>query len=277
MNQGHEEQTLQIAATLLRPLVRLAVREGVQLGELSELMKRAYVEQAAEHLKNEQRRVTDAALSTLTGVHRKDVKRIGADAPLANFERPRKSLLSQVMELWSGDPRYITRHGEPRPLAKRSSGCAPGEESFEDLIQEVSKGVPPKALLDAWLEQGAVRLDEQGRVCRADPNRAADEQLHSFARSSGLAADRLDAAWANLKAAPGGELHFLHSVTGKGLLPADVEALTRLVRRWGLRFAGLLNRQVTFAEARGRKGGGSMRFSVGLNSYAEKVDEPAPQ
>jgi hypothetical protein len=55
----------------------------VGLNDLVELSKRIYVEQAQQQLRREGRRVTDAALSTLTGVHRKDVKRIVEAGPLA--------------------------------------------------------------------------------------------------------------------------------------------------------------------------------------------------
>lgn len=274
MSDTNKEQTLQMALDVLQPIIRLAVREGVLLTDLSELIKRAYIEQAVKHLNGEQRRVTDAAVSTLTGVHRKDVKRIGSEDPLAHFVRPGKSLISRVMELWSGDPRYLTKAGSPRPLAKRSSGCPPGEESFEDLIQEVTKGVPPKALLDAWLEQGAVMLDDAGRVCRANPDRAAGEELQSYRRTAGIAADRLSAAWDNLKADNASKPHLLHSITGKGLLPADVSELTGLAKHWSSRFSGLLNRRVAYAEARGQQQGGTMRFSFGLQSYFEPVDRP---
>lgn len=276
MSDTNQEQTLHLALSLLQPIIRLAVQEGVLLTDMSELLKRVYIEQAVNHLNGEQRRVTDAAVSTLTGVHRKDVKRIGSENPLTSFVRPGKSLLSQVMELWSGDPRYITRAGEPRPLEKRSSACPPGETSFEDLIQEVTKGVPPKALLDAWLEQGAVMLDAAGRVCRADPNRAAGEELQSFRRTAGIAADRLNAAWDNWQTGgTAGTRHLLHSVTGKNLLQGDVVELTGLAKRCSLRFSGILNRQVAFAEARGQQHGGTTRFSFGLHSYFAPEDRQA--
>ncbi|MCA0175031.1 MAG: DUF6502 family protein [Proteobacteria bacterium] len=274
MSDTNKEQTLQMALDLLQPVLRLAVREGVLLTDMSELLKRAYIEQAVQHLNGEKRRVTDAAVSTLTGVHRKDVKRIGSEDPLAHFVRPGKSLVSRVMELWSGDPRYLTKSGSPRPLAKRSSGCAPGEESFEDLIQEVTKGVPPKALLDAWLAQGAVMLDDAGRVCRANPDRAAGEELQSYRRTVGIAADRMHAAWANFHTEAEGKPHLLHSITGKGLLQDDVHELTALAKRCSSRYSGMLNRQVAYAEARGQQQGGTIRFSFGLQSYFEPVDRP---
>ncbi|OWQ90792.1 hypothetical protein CDN99_11525 [Roseateles aquatilis] len=274
MNANTQEQSLHIATLLLRPLIRLLVREGVGIAELVELSKRVYIEQASRQLEEEGRRVTDAALSTLTGVHRKDVKRIGTEAPLALTERRRKSLLDAVMSLWSGDARFIDERGAPRPLARRSTARESEHATFEDLIEEVSKGVPPKALLDAWLQQGAVRVDDDGLVRWAAPERAAGEELQSLTRSARIAADRMLAAWDKLHRPDAG--HFLFSVRGEGLQDEDIERMHGLVRRWGRRFSDRLNREVTLAQARGRKIGGGQRYSFGLQSYAEASQPGEP-
>jgi len=203
-----QEQALQVAELLLRPLIRLLTHHGAGLNDLVELSKRIYVEQAEKRLQQDGRRVTDAALSTMTGVHRKDVKRINDErAGQEPVEKRKHSLLDLVMTLWSGDARFIDGRGAPRPLARRLIGSETTQASFEDLIEAVTKGVPPKALLDSWIQQGAVRLDELGRVCWADPERAAGEELQALARTAHLAADRVNAAWDELYG-KGGQ-HFL--------------------------------------------------------------------
>ena len=274
MSTNTQEQTLHIATLLLRPLIRLMVREGVGLNDLVELSKRVYIEQATQQLAQEGRRVTDAALSTLTGVHRKDVKRIGTEAPLDQSERRRRSLLDLVMSLWSGDARFVDDEGAPRALERRSQAREALRPTFEDLIEEVTKGVPPKALLDTWLQLGAVSLDEQGRVCWAAPERAAGEELQSLARSAVIAAHRLEAAWDRLYHDP--DAHYLFSVRGEDLLPEDVAQLHAMVRRWGRRFADQLNREVIEAESRGRQGQGRLRYSFGMQSYATESPLQAP-
>ncbi len=273
MNPSTRQQALFVATLLLRPLIRLLVRGGVGLAEVVELSKRIYVEQAQRQLALEGRRVTDAAISTMTGVHRKDVKRIGTEAPLAQTERRRKTLLDAVMSRWSGDARFIDDRGAPRPLERRSQSRESLRPTFEDLIEDISKGVPPKALLDTWLQQGAVSLNAEGLVCWAAPERVVGEEMQSMARSARIAADRLHAAWDRLQRPEAG--HYLFSVRGEGLLPEDVAPLHALVRRWGRRFSDRLNHKVTLAQARGRAQGGQQRFSFGLQSYDETLpDEP---
>ncbi|MFT7776704.1 DUF6502 family protein [Roseateles sp.] len=269
MNSNSREQVLHIAALLMRPLIRLMTLHGIGLNDLVELAKRIYVEQAERQLQREGRRVTDAALSTMTGVHRKDVKRIVEAGPLPLADRRKRSLLDSVMSLWSGDPRFIDERGAPRVLERRSSVRETAQPSFEDLIEEVTKGVPPKALLDSWLQQHAVRLDEQGRVCWAAPEQATGEELQSLGRSALGAADRLEAAWAQTYGPYAGQ--WLFSVRGYGLLDEDVQALHRFVRRWGRRFGDRLNKSVTAAQARGLAQGGTQRYSFGVHSHAEAI------
>ena len=269
MNSNSREQALHIATLLMRPLIRLLTHHGVGLNDLVELAKRIYVEQAARQLRQDGRRVTDAALSTMTGVHRKDVKRIEEAGPLAPAEKRKRSLLDTVMAVWSGDPRFIDERGAARALERRSSVRETTGPCFEDLIEEVSKGVPPKALLDTWLQQGAVRLDERGRVCWAAPERAAGEELQSLARSARSAADRLEAAWSQTYGPKAG--HWLFSVRGRSLMDEDVQALHLFVRRWGRRFGDRLNKMVTAAQARGLARGGMQRYSFGVHSYAEAI------
>lgn len=282
MEMNTRDQALQIAATLLRPLIRLMIHWGVGINELVELSKRVYVEQAAEKLRLEGRKSSDAALSAMTGVHRKDVKRIGAEGPLAPTERRKRSLLASVMSVWSGDTRFLDRRGAPRPLSRRLAAHADDSQpGFEDLVEEVSKGHQPRALLEAWIGQGAVRLDDQGRVCWAQPEYVAGESLQQQGRSVRVAADRLEAAWRNLmrKAEDDTPKPFLFSVRAEGLLDEDVLDLHARVRRWGRSFGDRLNLAVTEAQERGRKQGGEQRYSFGLHSFAEPwpSEEQAPR
>lgn len=275
MSESTRDLALAISAMLLRPLVRLLTQYGVGLADWVELSKRTYVEQASAQLEREGRRVTDAALSAMTGVHRKDVRRIRTEAPLAQMEQRRSSLLDAVMSRWSGDMRFLDPNGAPRPLARRllsSDGAATGLPTFEDLLDEVSKGVQPRAQLDAWLQQGAVRMDAEGRVCWASPERAAGEELQQFARTSRIAADRLKASWEGLHDGPAP--HYLNSVRGRSMLADDVARLHHLITRWGRRLGRRLNREVALAEARGKAGGGSLRFTYGVQTYSEPDSAP---
>ncbi|MEM9177577.1 MAG: DUF6502 family protein, partial [Myxococcota bacterium] len=67
---------------MLRPLVRLLVSQQIPYPLLAQLVKRLYVEVATEDFALEGKRVTVSRLSLLTGIHRREVKRIQEDAPV---------------------------------------------------------------------------------------------------------------------------------------------------------------------------------------------------
>lgn len=144
---------------VLSALVRLVVRQGITYPELTELLKRAYVEEVQKDLKHNAERVTLSRISIVSGVHRKDVKRlteIESEHPFHEFEKV--SLTSRLVSLWMGDSQYIDDKGDPLPLPKS------GEKSFESLVRSVSSDIRPRTILDEWLQQGLI-YQQTERFC----------------------------------------------------------------------------------------------------------------
>ena len=148
---------------MLRPLVKLLMHQGITYMGLIEVLKETYVEvaerDAAFQLDN--KRQTDSRISLLTGVHRGEVKRIRSsldDSPDAR--EIRAGVSAQIMARWMGHPDYVDEQGNPVALEKA------GEEgaSFEKLVFEVSRDKHPRSILDDWLKQGLVELDENNRI-----------------------------------------------------------------------------------------------------------------
>ena len=75
---------IQALRYLLEPMVRLLLNYGMGYPAFAELMKRVYVDVADKHFALQDKPQTDSRISLLSGVHRKDVKRLRllADAPL---------------------------------------------------------------------------------------------------------------------------------------------------------------------------------------------------
>ena len=68
---------------LLRPLVRLLIRAGVTFPALSDLLRELYVNVAEHDFALADKEQTDSRISLLTGIHRKEVRRLrGAGAPV---------------------------------------------------------------------------------------------------------------------------------------------------------------------------------------------------
>ena len=154
---------IQAIRGILRPLVRFMLSQGLTYTILVDLLKSIYVEVALNEFKLETKRQTDSRISLLTGVHRKDVKRLSemieADAPPPD----NVTLGAQLVAKWVGQAPYVDQQGHPIPLAR--SAKVGGEKSFESLVASVSKDIRSRAILDEWLRLGVVHVDHDDCVC----------------------------------------------------------------------------------------------------------------
>jgi hypothetical protein len=144
---------------MLRPLVKLLMHQGITYTGFIPLLKETYVEVAIEEaaFQLDDKRQTDSRVSLLTGVHRKEVKRIREKLGHPFSEKEIKASISaQIMAKWLGHPDYADERGEPRPL-QRNHGQ---NVSFEDLVFSISRDKHPRSILDDWLRQGLVEIDD---------------------------------------------------------------------------------------------------------------------
>lgn len=151
-------------ARLLRPLVRFLLNHQFTYPMFIRLLKSVYVEVADEEFAVPGKEQTDSRISLLTGVHRKDVKRLRHGA--ATAQQPPKSVTlgSQLVAIWTTDRRYLDRTGRPKPLPRLASDSE-SSDSFEELMASVNTDIRPRVVLDEWLRLGVAKIDEQDRVC----------------------------------------------------------------------------------------------------------------
>jgi hypothetical protein len=261
---GPEPQRLQgPLARLLRPLVRLLIRCGVTFPILADLLRELYVNVAEREFALQGKPQTDSRVSLLTGIHRKEVRRLrGAGAPVSIVPAS-LSRTSQILATWLASADFADAQGRPRPLP-RVSDRGP---SFEALVQSVTRDVRPRAVLDEWLDRGMVEIDDDGHVVLLEaafiPKSGDDQQLYYFGRNLH---DHLAAAAANiLGPAP---RFFERAVHYDGLseqLARDLEARARALAMAGLSTA---NREA-HGSCQG-DGGGLWRWNFGIYVYTEE-------
>jgi len=194
---GPRPAVLAALRQLLRPLVRFLLDQQVSFPLLSRLLKEVYVDVARQELPLEGRAQTDARLSLLTGVHRKDVRRLREEGGAGESLEQHAPLGAAIAVRWTGDEAYLDGQGRPLPLPRRGT---PGSPSFDGLVGSVSTDIRPRAVLDEWLRLGVARLDEQDRVhLQVDafvPSGDFDEKAFFFGRNT---RDHLAAAAHNLR------------------------------------------------------------------------------
>ncbi|MGB9093042.1 MAG: DUF6502 family protein, partial [Gallionella sp.] len=161
---GTEPQTPVVAAIryLLRPLVRLLLSHGISFPAFCDLVKSTYVKVSEAEFRLDAKPQTDSRISLLTGIHRREVNRLRSEA-VAEIDLPQRASMSALLlTIWSGHPGYLDKQGMPIPLPRLASK---GEgQSFEALVQSVSKDFRARVVLDEWLRQGIVTLDGDDRV-----------------------------------------------------------------------------------------------------------------
>ena len=160
--QNTQEALLRAVARLLKPLVRLLIASGVTYPAFSRLLKTLYVEVADQHFCLDGKAQTDSRVSLITGVHRKDVKRLRHEEQASDLTPLSVSLGSQLVARWVGEPAYCDTDGNPLELDRfRGDGEHP---SFEDLVSDASKDIRPRAVLDEWLRLGIIDLTTDNKV-----------------------------------------------------------------------------------------------------------------
>ena len=256
---------------LLRPLVKLLTAQGVTYPMLAELLKEVYVDVASREFALGETEPTASRVSLLTGVHRKDVKRLRtAVAPGGGPMPEAVALGAQLAAAWTTRRELRDRQGRPRPLPRLASQG--GKHSFEALVASISKDIRARPLLDEWLRIGAVELDARDRVVLRTtafvPSRGFDEKAFYFGHNLH---DHIAAATHNMQGAAPPFLE--RSAHYEGLEPASVAALAALAEKSGMQAVRAVFGRAKESEARDRKlAGDKHRITFGVYFYSEKLE-----
>jgi hypothetical protein len=250
---------------LLRPLARLLLEHQITFPLLKDLLKEAFVEVAASEFPIDGRPQTDSRISLLTGIHRKDVRRLRAPASSDDAPPPSVSLGAQLVARWTGVREFLDDSGHPRPLPRR--GSSGGGLSFEDLVQSVSRDIRPRAVLDEWLRLGVVHIDADERVTLRVgafvPARGFDEKAFYFGRNLH---DHVAAGAHNLR---GGAPPLVdRSVYYGGLTRESVAELECLSERLGMDALHAVNRRALELQQRDANDEAArLRMNFGIYSF----------
>jgi hypothetical protein len=261
---------------LLRPAIRLAIRRGLMYPALAELLKEVYVDVAARDFVLADKAVTDSRVTLLTGVHRKDVRRLretaqGLRAPAA----PRAvSLGAQIVAAWSATPGCVDAEGRPKPLP-RSGGADASTPSFDALVQSVSKDIRPRAVLDEWMRLGVVDVDADDVVTlRAEAFVPAEGFVEKTFYLGQNVHDHLAAAVHNLEGE--GPAPLLERCVHYAHVPAAaLPDLAALAESGGMKALRAVNARILGGDLPRRTGERDVRVNFGVYFFAEPMREDA--
>lgn len=221
---------LRATKQLLGPLVRLLLENQVTFPVLTNLLKAVYIEEAERGFALPERPQTISRLTLLTGIHRKDVKRLQNEAEI-EATPPAISLGAQLVLRWTAEPEYSDEAGRPKALPRLAAGG--DTPSFESLVASVTQDIRPRAILDEWQRLGVARIDAADHVHLAEeafvPANGFDEKAYYLGRN---VRDHLASAHHNLTGSPAPFLE--RSVYYAHLRPESVQELQDLSREAGI-------------------------------------------
>jgi hypothetical protein len=169
--------------TLLKPLVKLLISQGITHGDFSEAAKDVYVEVALRHF-TEKNKINKSKVAILTGLTRKEVANVieramRPDLPSREFSRP-----SRVLSGWHTDPDYTGPYGFPLEIPYDSPDGEGNPPSFVHLVRTYSGDMAPKGMLEELTRVGAVVIEDGGqiKVVRRDfePQSLSPELIQRF-------------------------------------------------------------------------------------------------
>jgi len=269
------DDAAQALQALFRPVARLMIGHGVTLAAATELLKQALVEEAVDSFALDAAGSSDARVALLTGVHRKDVRRLrelGSSDQAAALRTPATAL---VVARWISDPRFLHANRQPLALARTPGKGAADEVSFPDLVQAVSRDHSPRAMLDELLRLGIASVDANDRVHLQQPGFVPQPgAAEGLAFLGQHVSDHLSAAVHNNAPGACAPPMLDQTVFSTGLTAEQVDALHALARQqWHDQLVVFLQ-AATQAEARSQASP-APKHRIRLGSYFWSEPEPS--
>ena len=160
MDNGHTKPLFGAVLKLLRPLIRILLRNGVSYGTFSDLAKWIYIDVASKEFGIKGRKQSTSRVAVITGLSRKEVMRVRQlpePDDIASTERYNRA--ARVIAAWRRESDFRDARGRPAPLPVTGKGA-----TFSELVKRFSGDVPARAILDELIRVGAAKRLKDGRV-----------------------------------------------------------------------------------------------------------------
>ncbi len=263
---------------LLKPLIRLAVKNGVSFPEFAQSLKEAYVDVVAKQIRTSGIDPTEEGIFLIANIETQDVRdilRAGNDKKYGR-EAQDWSPLPVLLGAWHTDPKFTGPYGVLRDL-EFSSAVAGGPETFTDLALTYCPGISPQVIFDELLRIGAVKAVGNGffRAVKRSyvPDPLSVPSILNLARVVHNLCETLET---NLRAGPDrGETLMERSVYSVHGIPRhEYSAFNKFIHVRGQAFADDIDNWITARDVEGLKDG--MQIGVGFYHYiVNEEDESA--
>jgi hypothetical protein len=256
---------------ILRPLVRVLLRNGIPYGTFADIARRVYAEIAEKEFALPGKKQTVSRVSTITGLTRKEVTRIQAlETASGSVRAERYNRAARVISGWVRDKTYHDKRGRPAALPMEGERA-----SFSALVRDFSGDIPPRTIADELARVGAIEILPNGTVrllTRAYIPRG--DEAEKIAILGVEAADLIRTIDHNLTCAPN-ETYFQRRVSYNNIPREMLPGLAEKLSRKAQSCLESLDRVLAAADrdsSPGVKGAGRARTGIGIYYFEEGIE-----
>jgi hypothetical protein len=239
-----------------------------------DVIKGLFVEVADKDFAIPNKQQTDSRISLISGVHRKDVRRLRDHQLDVDEVMPDNiSLGSQVIAQWNANPKYLNEVGAPKPLPRFAADNP--DESFEGLVRSLTTDIHPRAVLDEWLRLGIATIDEENLVHLTTdmfiPQAGFEEKAFYFGHNLH---DHAQAAVSNVIGQQ--PSFFERCVHYDELSQVSVDVIAEFAKKHSMKVLRSVNKVADVAAFNDKTDAeAKMRMTYGVYFYAEPMQEAA--
>ena len=138
---------------LLRPLVRILLRNGIEATEFTQLAKLVYVDVARASILRDGREAKNNELASVTGLSASEIEEVIKKSTGETGEHSNLGLITRVLSGWHTDTEYTGPYGLPLELTLDD----PRSPSFVALCERYAPKAVPRELLTDLIRIGAAK------------------------------------------------------------------------------------------------------------------------
>lgn len=170
-NEAIKHNLLAAARSVLRPLVRIALRNGLLYSDFTQEVREAFIEGARALAAESGRTPSEMRLRLMTGLPTKDVARISkdigtsGDPPDEAVRTDLHTVAASVLSAWHTESSYVFAYGLPFDLPLYAPKGSP---SLKHLVSIIDESVDVEVVVEQLVDAGCIRAvsDERYTVVK---------------------------------------------------------------------------------------------------------------
>lgn len=255
----------QAVRNILTALVRTLLRNGMAYGEFDQIARKVFADVAFRDFAPSGKKQTVSNVAILTGLNRKEVKRmLEIDENQSETGERQYNRSIRVIGGWINDPDYLRVDGVPRDLAHD------GDVSFSSLVRKYSGDMPVAAMQNA--------LTKSANICMTDDNHVrllshaylpANDPIEHITILGVDAGQLIDTIDHNI-IADAGDLRFQRKASSHQVSVDTIPAVKRFLARKGQAFLEEIDHYLTEHES---EDGENTELSIGVFYHQSPMDE----